>query len=52
MIWSGLSYYYFLMNNPEAPAWANFLCIGTILSGFAIATSAFWTLNALLGRQN
>jgi len=25
MIWSGLTYYYFLMNNPEAPAWANFL---------------------------
>ena len=38
MIWSCLTYYYFLMNNPEAPAWANFLCIGTILSGLAIAS--------------
>ena len=38
MIWSGLTYYYFLMNNSDAPAWANFLCIGTILSGLAVAS--------------
>ena len=38
MIWSVLTYYYFLMDNPSAPAWQNFLCIGTILSGFAIAS--------------
>ncbi len=38
MIWSCLTYYYFLMDNPSAPAWQNFACIGTILSGFAIAS--------------
>ncbi len=48
MIWSCLTYYYFLMNNPSAPAWQNFLCIGTILSGFAIATIGL--LFGIIGR--
>ena len=48
MIWAGLSYYYFLMNNPEAPAWANFLCIGTILSGLAVASIGL--MFGLIGR--
>ena len=48
MIWSCLTYYYFLMNNPSAPPWQNFLCIGTILSGFAIATIGL--LFGIIGR--
>ena len=48
MIWSVLTYDYFLMNNPSAPAWQNFLCVGTILSGFAIASIGL--LFGLIGR--
>lgn len=38
MIWSGLYYYYFLSPPDRTSDWQNFACIGTILSGFAIAS--------------
>ncbi len=38
MIWSGLYYYYFLSAAERASDWQNFTCIGTILSGLAIAS--------------
>lgn len=48
IIWAGLWYYYFLMPVPNAPAWQKFVCVGTILSGFAIA--AIGLLFGLIGR--
>jgi uncharacterized BrkB/YihY/UPF0761 family membrane protein len=36
VIWASLWYYYFLMPSPNPPAWQQFACVGTILSGFAI----------------
>lgn len=48
IIWAGLWYYYFLMPVPNAPTWQKFVCVGTILSGFAIA--AIGLLFGLIGR--
>jgi len=48
IIWSGLTYYYFLMDTPDAPAWQKFACVGTILSGLAIASIGL--LFGLIGR--
>ncbi len=48
IIWAGLWYYYFLMPVPNAPTWQKFTCVGTILSGFAIA--AIGLLFGLIGR--
>ena len=48
IIWAGLWYYYFLMPVPNAPAWQKFTCVGTILSGFAIAVIGL--LFGLIGR--
>ena len=45
MIWAGLWYDYFLMPVPNPPAWQMFACVGTILSGFAIAA-----IGLLIGR--
>ena len=48
MIWAGLWYYYFIRPVAEAPTWQKFACVGTILSGFAIATIGL--LFGLIGR--
>ena len=48
MIWSGLWYFYFLRPDPNPPAWESFTCMGTILSGFAIA--AIGLMFGLIGR--
>ncbi len=48
MIWSGLWYFYFLRPDPNPPAWQSFTCMGTILSGFAIA--AIGLMFGLIGR--
>lgn len=48
IIWASLWYYYFLMPVPNAPTWQKFTCVGTILSGFAIA--AIGLLFGLIGR--
>ena len=48
IIWAGLWYYYFLMPVPNAPTWQKFTCVGTILSGCAIA--AIGLLFGLIGR--
>jgi len=48
IIWAGLWYYYFLMPVPNAPAWQKYACVGTILSGIAIA--AIGLLFGLIGR--
>ncbi len=48
IIWAGLWYYYFLMPVPNAPTWQKFTCVGTILSGFAIA--AIGLIFGLTGR--
>lgn len=37
LIWAGLWYYFFLMPDPNPPAWQRFACIGAILSGFTVA---------------
>jgi RsiW-degrading membrane proteinase PrsW (M82 family) len=37
LIWAGLWYYFFLMPDPNPPAWQRFVCIGAILSGLALA---------------
>jgi len=38
IIWAGLWYYYFLFPLSNPPAWQQFACVGTILSGVAIVT--------------
>ena len=48
MIWSGLWYYYFLKPDPNPPAWQMFTCVGTIMSGVAIAVIGL--LFGLIGR--
>ena len=48
MIWSGLYYYYFLSAAERTSDWQNFACLGTILSGFAIA--AIGLLFGVIGR--
>ncbi|HUQ68220.1 MAG TPA: hypothetical protein VM165_01780 [Planctomycetaceae bacterium] len=48
MIWAGLYYYYFLMPLPNPPAWQSFACVGTILSGLAVA--AIGLLFGMIGR--
>ena len=48
IIWAGLWYYYFLMPAPNAPTWQKYTCVGTIMSGFAIA--AIGLLFGLIGR--
>jgi uncharacterized BrkB/YihY/UPF0761 family membrane protein len=48
VIWAGLAYYYFVMPDPEAPMWQRFLCVGTILSGIAVASIGL--LFGLIGR--
>jgi uncharacterized BrkB/YihY/UPF0761 family membrane protein len=41
VIWAGLWYFYFLMPQTAPPAWEKFACVGTILSGCAIAVIGF-----------
>jgi hypothetical protein len=48
VIWAGLWYYYFLMPEPNPPAWQKFACVGTIMSGFAIGSIGL--LFGLIGR--
>lgn len=49
VIWAGLYRYYFLTDNSDAPVWQHFACLGTILSGIAIA--AIGLLFGLIGRS-
>ncbi len=49
VIWAGLAYYFFLKDNPDAPPWQTFFCVGTILSGLAVG--AIGLLFGLIGRS-
>jgi hypothetical protein len=48
IIWAGLWYYFFLLPEPDPPAWQKFVCVGTILSGVAIGVIGF--LFGLIGQ--
>jgi uncharacterized BrkB/YihY/UPF0761 family membrane protein len=49
VIWAGLWYFYFLTPPHEAPVWQRFACVGTILSGLAIA--GIGLLFGVIGRE-
>jgi hypothetical protein len=41
VIWAGLYYYFFLFSTPDSEPWQKYGCVGTILSGLAIAIIGF-----------
>lgn len=47
MIWAGLYYYFYLSDASRPSDWQNFLCVGTLLSGLAVA--AIGLLFGLIG---
>ena len=47
MIWAGLYYYFYLSDASRPSDWQNFLCMGTLLSGLAVA--AIGLLFGLIG---
>lgn len=48
MIWAGLWYYYYIRPVPNPPTWQTFVCVGTIMSGFAVAVIGL--MFGLIGR--